>query len=299
MSSFEFESSLNLLIPKSVDVITNLLKLYSKKSRSETIDTKDIMNVFSNISQDDLKSALTLLNSIRKHKSDQKLSHLLPGQNVSETAQHIMSAMISLIRNDEIVPVDKMIKKLDIKDPAIKKDFTKEYNDAVKKINNYKKKNYKSSVTSYTQKVDFKIYLWARIGQFFFYGGLVTLLILFFKKLYEFIIAVKNGIFKGIKTFLNDNMSNSESRNDEKAKKRTTISNIFNIFNFARFQDFVHFLKDGSNAIFSSVNRGSGTVKIVPTDPTAPTAPTAPSRNFSNTFTPTNEYNEYNEYYKK
>ena len=253
---------INNLIIKTIDVLKNVFDIYDKKSRGQPVAPTDFINILSKISRQDLDLSLELLQSMRKRKfkslddvinMKSPTSHArIVGQTSQETAIHVIRAMLqSIMSKNEEISSDELIKTLGITDEKTIKVIKKEYEQAIKDAKKLHTNN----------TIDKKLYIWARVGQVMFYGGILLVILILFRKLYEFLIDVTDAIRIAIVKFINPTKSryymsllnffkkhrnksrknhgnekevrlfarffNSKSRSNSKSQSRSTKSNKF------------------------------------------------------------------------
>ena len=198
---------INKLIPQAINTFQAIIEMYAKKNRGENISSRDFINIFAGITQEDFSAALTILQIVKKkhffsvnqvlNSHEHTSGYTLPGQSSAETASRVVQAMLQSVTSQKIVPVEQMIETLKIEDPELKKKFKNEYEKAIKHIK-----------TSYHQNpVDANLYLWARLGKFLFYGGIVVIILIILRKIYEFVVDVTDTIRNAIVNFIKPSKS--------------------------------------------------------------------------------------------
>lgn len=190
------------LISKGVDLLGKVMKLYDTHEKTHTkITAQEFIQTFEGIKVEDLKYALNLLNNVKRQSTpfkqptiqnitsilnEQPTSHHTHINNDSNTqnAKHLMQAILLTTTSETFPSVDKLINTLNIKDTKVKEDFIKEYNKVLPVIKPTLKEN----------PVDSNLYFWSRIGQIAFYGGVVVVILIILRKIYEFFIDLTDAI---------------------------------------------------------------------------------------------------------
>ena len=190
---------INILIPKAVSTLQGIMNLYSKKSRGQVVTPQEYVDLFKNLRREDFKMALNILSAVNKkphanvasflNQGSYTSNYTLPGQTPGQSALHVIKAMVKTLVSENPVPAQEIIKLLDLKDENVKREFKKEYEQSLKEIKNfYAQKNEASS------RLNMNLYLWARIGQVLFFGGIVLIIIIILRKIYEFLVDITDDI---------------------------------------------------------------------------------------------------------
>ena len=195
-------TKLNYLIPKGIDILTNLLDLYKQK---QSVKSEDVIKALGQIKRQDLEWAVQLLQQVngkKTSKTNSALSLLMSPpkgmteipHNISDAqmAQNLFKAILITASADQYPSADELLNTLQIQDPKVRKNFEKEYEKTMKA----------TKKTAKTNPVDANLYRWGKFGQFFFYGSIVVVILIILRKLYEGFIYVTDQIRRQLATFI-------------------------------------------------------------------------------------------------
>lgn len=203
---------LQVLVPKTISIMKNILDLYDKKSRGETVHMDELLRVLKGVEKDDIIWALQMLQKINSFTSQQRKSRKnltadeLINQgfglatdntrnNHTEMAQHLLQALFLTTASGEYPPADVLLKTMKITDPEVIKDFKRQYDTVVKKTQ-------KEAVV---HPIEANMIRWAWFGKFFFYGGTALFFLIILRKIVRAFLRFTQPIMNVLAAFFTEN----------------------------------------------------------------------------------------------
>jgi hypothetical protein len=212
---------LQTLVPKTINILKNILDLYDKKSRGENVKMQELLHVLKNVDKDEIVWALQMMQKVNVMTSKIKKNETRPQYftaeqiinqgsgmannatqsiNHKEMAQNLLQALFLTTATDKFPSADVLLQTMKITDPRVIAEFKQQYEVVVKKTQKEAK----------VHPVETNMVRWSWMGKFFFFGGTVLFLLLIIRRMVLAFLEVTQPAMNFLSNLFKDGKSKSQ-----------------------------------------------------------------------------------------